>query len=299
MAEITLDNEILQALIDPEKGAGVMALFAKQDGSLLPLMPDARQESAQLDSSCFLMIPYSNRIENGTFSFEREKYRLADGENHALHGDTRFRAWSTEEVTATRISCEFHSSVYPDINWHWPFEAYVEYSLDENVFSSQLILWNRGGSRMPAGFGWHPYFNRNITREGEPVHLCMKVRSAYPDANDNRIPSGPAGPVPPEQDFSKERPLSPDYFIDTCFQGYDGNGYITWPESRIKLSFSCSPVCTHLVMYNPLNTPYFAVEPVTNANNGVNLLGRGEPDSGVVVLAPGESLEARFEMRVN
>ena len=62
--------------------------------------------------------------------------------------------------------------------------------------------------------------------------------------------------------------------------------------------FSCSPACTHLVVYNP-SSPHFAVEPVTNANNGVNLLARGDASSGVAQLAPGESLQAHFSLRVD
>jgi aldose 1-epimerase len=152
---------------------------------------------------------------------------------------------------------------------------------------------------MPAGMGWHPYYNRVLSRAGEVVHLCMKVKAAYPDANGNRIPSGPAESLTPAQDFSTEKPLAPDYFLDTCFQGYDGQGYIVWPLSGIRVSFQCSPECTHLVIFNPLNKPYFAVEPVTNATNGVNLYSQGELQSGIVSLPPGKSFEARFEQRVD
>ena len=92
--------------------------------------------------------------------------------------------------------------------------------------------------------------------------------------------------------------LPPDFFIDSCYQGYDGNGHIAWPGSDVKIEFDCSPACRHLVLYNPLDEPYFAVEPATNANNGINLYSGGEPDSGVVVLMPGECMEASFTMRI-
>jgi hypothetical protein len=41
------------------------------------------------------------------------------------------------------------------------------------------------------------------------------------------------------------------------------------------------------------------VEPVTNANNGVNLSAQGEPNSGVVSLSPGDNLDAEFNIRVD
>lgn len=150
---------------------------------------------------------------------------------------------------------------------------------------------------MPAGLGWHPYYNRTLSRAGEPVLLHFQVQSVYPDVNDNRIPSGPAQPLAPNQDFAVERELMPENFIDACFYGYVGNGSITWPESQVKLVYTCSPNCTHLILFNPAK-PYFAAEPVTNANNGVNLYAQGDPTSGIRVLAPGETLDATFAINV-
>jgi aldose 1-epimerase len=279
------------------------------------------------------MIPYSNRIEYGRFAFDGVTYQLEDAAHHAIHGDVRFREWEIEEASATHLGCAISSAAFADRNWPWPYEARVEYRVQGNVFASRLRLWNRGETAMPAGFGWHPFYRRSLTRDGETVRLQMKVQAAYPDAHGNRIPSGPAEPVSAAQDFSLEKPLLPDHFLDTCFRGYDGRGHIAWPESGIKLSFRCSSACTHLVIYNPTGQPYFAVEPVTNANNGVNLHSHGDagsgivrpdsavvrpdsavvrrdsgvvrpdsgvvrPDSGVVRLLPGQSLEATFEQQV-
>ena len=143
------------------------------------------------------------------------------------------------------------------------------------------------------------FFSRRMTREREPVHLRFAVEGVYPDANNNRIPSGPPISPEPALDFSSEKPIPRDYFIDVCYQGYDGNGYVVWPESNMKLSFKCSSACSHLVLYNPTNRAYFAVEPVTHANNGVNLYAQGETDSGITPLLPGESLEASFNLRVD
>jgi aldose 1-epimerase len=291
----TLENETLRVTLDPDQGTSIKAFCARVGEDWLPLMPDVRAESSRLPAASFLMVPYSNRIENGTFTFQGRRYQLAHGERHAIHGDVRTRPWKVVSETATRLTCTLRSADHESVNWPWPFEAEAEYTMSDNTFSSRLALWNRGETAMPAGFGWHPYFNRSLTPEGEPVHLCFTVAGVYPDANDNRIPSGPAQPLTPEQDFSAEKPLDPDRFFDHCFQGYDGRGYIAWPESGVKLSFDCSPACQHLIVYNP-PFPVFAVEPVTNANNGVNLYAAGWPDSGVVTLAPGECLRAHFDL---
>jgi aldose 1-epimerase len=294
----TLENETLRVTLDPDKGTSILAFYARKGDDWLPLMPDVREGRSRLDASSFLMIPYSNRIENGTFTFQGRRYQLDHGERHSIHGDVRTRPWHVVDRLTTRIECTLDSTQHENVNWPWPFEAQAEYSLENHIFSSRLALWNRGETAMPAGFGWHPYFSRALNREGEEVRLRFKVAGVYPDANDNRIPSGPAQPLTPIQDYSTEKALDPDRFWDACFQGYDGNGTISWPESGVRLSFACSPECQHLIVYNP-PFPVFAVEPVTNANNGVNLYAAGWPDSGVVPLEPGECLGAQFDLRVD
>lgn len=296
MSEITLANEWLKLVVDPAQGVNVMAGYVKRGDQWLPFMPDAQGDASDLKASSFVLVPYSNRIENGQFTFQGQHYQLENGARHASHGDVRGRPWEIEEQSATSITCSIDSRHFADSNWPWPFTASLIYALQENALHSELSVTNHGNSAMPAGLGWHPYYNRTLTREGEPVFLNFGVQGVYPDANDNRIPSGPVQPIAPNQDFRNERELLPENFIDACFYGYAGGGTIAWPESNVRLHYSATANCGHLILYNPAK-PYFAVEPVTNANNGVNLLAAGDPTSGLQVLDPGETLTATFTVR--
>ena len=298
MSTLTLDNQQLRLIVDPEQGVNIMSLAVQQRGAWLPLMPDARDQSLGLKASSFVLAPYSNRIENGRFTFNGQSYQLANGERHASHGDVRTRAWAVDKASATLVRCAFDSRTHEDVNWPWPFTANLEYQLDGQTLASRLSLTNQGDSVMPAGLGWHPYYSRWLTRQGEPLQVQMRVTGVYPDANDNRIPSGPLQALAPNQDFSTRRELTPDNFIDVCFYGYDGNGSFGWPESGVKVTYACSANCTHLVFFNPAK-PYFAIEPVTNANNGINLYSQGDPTSGIQLLEPGESLQATFALTVD
>lgn len=298
MAEETLDNGQLRAVIDPDNGMALMALDLGLRGKWVPLTPDAREEANDLDAASFLMVPYSNRIADGTFTFNGQSHELMDKANHAIHGDVRHRPWVPVGREANFIKGAFLSERHEEVNWPWPFEVRCLYQLNGPALVSELTLINRGETPMPAGFGWHPYYNRKLTAENEPVELKLNCTAVYPDANDNRIPSGPAEAPGPDRDFSAGRALPPEQFLDICCCGYDGNGTIRWPDSGVTLRYACSEACSHLVLYNPTDQPYFAVEPVTNANNGVNLLAGGDETSGVAVLAPGEQLTASFEMRV-
>jgi aldose 1-epimerase len=296
MALITLDNRQLRLVLDPDQGVNVMAFSVQQRGAWLPVMPDARTSNGDPKASSFVMLPYSNRIEQGRFTFGGQRYQLANGERHASHGDTRARPWRVDRASRTQIHCTFDSRQHEQVNWPWPFTATIEYTLDGLTLDARITLTNQGESAMPAGTGWHPYFNRTLTQPGEPIEVQFTVTGVYPDANDNRIPSGPAEPLAPNQDFSTPKLLTPENFIDRCFPGYDGGGYFAWPHSGVKVSYQTSG-CTHLVFFNPPK-PYFAMEPVTNANNGVNLLTQGDPTSGIRVLGPGGSMAVRFAMQV-
>ncbi len=293
-----LQTSQLQAVVDPEHGASILALFVRKGPEWLPLMPDVRLPGSDLKASSFLMIPYSNRIADGQFNFGGHAYQLLNGEKHAIHGDVRDRHWEVDLLSMTRIRCTFFSADHKNINWPWPFEVHAEYEVRENLFSARLTLWNRGDSAMPAGLGWHPYFNRQLGNEPEDVYLQAHINGIYPDANDNRLPSGPPEPPSAARDFSEEKAIKSDDFFDICCTGYSGGGHIRWQKSGVTAAFYCTPECTHLVAYNPTSKPYFAVEPVTNANNGVNLFDQAEMNSGVQILLPDESLEAEMNLFV-
>jgi len=298
MPSVALENQHLRAILTPNPGVSLLALSARRGDTWLDLTPDAREPDCDLKCASFLMVPYSNRVENGAFTFQGHRYQLERGAEHAIHGDVRTRPWEIAAQTQTHLCCTFDSRAHENVNYPWPFSVRAEYEIEDRAFIARLTLWNRGDAAMPAGFGWHPYFNRTLTNPSEPVHLCFQAQAAYPDANDNRIPSGPPQPLAPNQDFSTERVLTPDNFLDTCLRSYDGGGHITWPASSVRLRFACSPTCTHLILYNPAGKPYFAAEPVTNANDGVNLLTRGDADCGTAVLEPDQSLEAIFELHL-
>ena len=291
MSIVQLENSDLRLVVDPQRGAGTLALDGCIDDQWLPLMPDARDDACDLACSNFLMMPYSNRIRDGAFTFNEQPYQLQNGAGHAIHGDVRQRPWTVVEQSDLALRCAFDSRSFEGINWPWSFSAEADFILNGPHLILRLSLLNSSGSPMPAGFGWHPYFSRALTSSGEPVHLHFALDGAYPDANDTRIPSGPLQPLAPHQDFSQARTLDADNFLDTCYYGFNG-GSITWPDSGVRLRLNATESCKHLILYNPAGKTYFAVEPVTNANNGVNLLAQNDPTCGTIALQPGEALTA-------
>jgi len=301
---VELQSDRFRVAVTPARGGSILAMGVKRNGEWIDVTPDARRPEAQMRASSWLMLPYSNRIRDGKFTFEGREYALANAKNHAIHGDVRNRPWKVVEQTPSRLLLEFDSATVTDFNWPWPILARVEIEVEGDRLVQRLKLENRGDTTMPAGFGWHPYFRRWLSRDGEPVELQFRVTRIHPDgsadglpnANADGLPDGPSLPLPAELDFSKSRPLG-DLRLDACFSGFDGRAEIGWPESGVRLLMECSPNVSHLVCFAPADRPLVAVEPVANATDGVNLLATGAEHSGVIPLAAGKSLDASFTIR--
>lgn len=292
---VTLDSGRLRVTVAPERGGSLLAFSLLRGDDRVDLIPDATAAGAR--PSSWLMLPYSNRVRDGRFSFEGREHRLRSMKNHAIHGDVRNRPWSVVEQSPTSLVLAFDSREAPDFDWPWPIRARAAIDVGRDALVQTITLENRGETTMPAGFGWHPYFRRFLTREGEPVELAFRATGIHPDTNADGLPDGPTVPLSERFDFSRRKPVAADG-LDACFAGFDGRAELAWPESHVRLLFECSPNATHLVCYAPADRPVIAVEPAANANDGVNLLASGATDSGIIPLAPGATLEASFTLRV-
>jgi aldose 1-epimerase len=295
---VVLENDLIRVVVSPSDGAGMLAFAVKRDGEWIDVSPSDELSKPAVRCCSWMMVPYSNRIENGVFRFEGKEYRLRNGKGHAIHGDARNHPWKIETQSGTLLRLSQASLDHADFNWPWPLGLEAEFALEGNLFTQRLSIRNRGTTAMPAGFGWHPYYLRTLTPSGETAHLQMKCTGVYPDTDGNCIPSGPPAGLAPAFDFSQPKAVPSDRKYDHCFNGYDGKGTIAWPGSGVKLEYDCSPNVTHLVFYNPPDKPWFAVEPAANANNGVNLLDRGDPTHGVIRLPAAGEVKASFGIRV-
>jgi len=110
MAHLTLENPHLRLVVDPAQGVNIYAFSARRGDQWLPIMPDVAAGGSDLKESSFVMLPYSNRIENGRFAFEDRVVQLAHGERHAIHGDVRSRAWAVAYCAAACSACCASSS---------------------------------------------------------------------------------------------------------------------------------------------------------------------------------------------
>ncbi len=300
---ITLAADRLRMAIAPALGASVLSLECcvhdpHRGSRWLPLWrPTPAKFTRANETASYLLAPYSNRIREGRFEFEGRTHRLRRADVHALHGDVHHRPWRPIDRTPTSARFDLDSVRFPDFDFPFPFRVEVRYAIDGATVRNELVLENTGRTRMPAGLGFHPYFVRAPDGGADDARLQFHASGVYPgEPPVPMLPTDAPRAIPPAMEFSRLRPI--DVVLDDCFAGWDGAARIVWERHGLAASIRASDVCRHLVVYSPAGQPFFAFEPVTHANDGFNLLARGIPGAGVVVLNPGESLTAGFTMTV-
>jgi aldose 1-epimerase len=266
------------------------------------LRPTAEADFAD-SSACasFPLVPWSNRIKDATFGFGGRTYTLRanSSDRTAMHGVGRDYPWQVRAADPAQLALKLDTAdIGPEgVNFPWPFRARIVYRLDGERFSIEMALRNTGDEPFPAGFGQHPYFMRTLSGPQDRAELEIPCAQQFPA--ENCIPYGPPQPIHPRLDFRRLRTLE-QVFIDDNLTGRTPGRpvLIVYPRSNVALSMRMDPIFENIILYSPLRKPYFAVEPVTNANNGFNLLADGVPGSGVVVLEPGQSARGTITLEL-
>lgn len=323
---IKIEEGGLSLVIDPAIGAGVrrldligpLAKHAVQRGAqptsqdqtgVAFWRPTSGAASHFNDLACYVMLPWCNRIDGGTFDFEgiprRVKINWPDGT--AIHGDTMHRPWRILDRSPLSARLGFDSSDHADFNWPWPIEATVRYeieSLGDSATAVHLALsvTNRGDTAMPAGGGWHPYFRREIA-PGDRVALQADVTGRYPC--ERVMPVGLAAMDETARWLATGGELGLRS-MDDVFAGFGGNASVRYDRAGLTARWRCSGELSHAVIFSPIDDvrgrrtakDFFCFEPVTMVNNGLNLLAQGWSGTGVLRLAPGETMSASWTMTV-
>ena len=316
MPIITVQTDRLRLVVLPEAGASLVAFEGRFGDAWLPLMrPTPPEAVATLNPSpmaSFTLVPWSNRIVDARFTFHGRVYQLRANtpQGWAIHGDGRHRRWRVVSSGADALTCRLDSRAFADYNFPFPLTADVRYALTDGRFDTTLTLTNAGETAMPAGFGFHPYFNRGFGAAAvDEVQLQIKLGGVYPplpglDASPITTPVLPGTnlplgmhEVPSNMDFAHMTAVGARD-INHCFSRWDGRATLAYPSSGVRLEFECDPALGHVVIFTPPGKPFIAVEPVTNAIDGFNLFDAGLPDTGIRALEPGEQFSATFSIHL-
>lgn len=290
---ITDERERTRCVIDQSRGASIVRW---ETAAGMPIVSrNVPGEDQRAKPGCFIMSPWTNRVARARMTFRGREHALdkrvaADGT--AMHGDVRSHPWTIVDRSPVSARLTFESrSVAGGANFPWAFAMQVRYELLRSVLRIDMTLWNRADEPMPCGMGLHPYFPRApIGGAARQPKVMFPCRGRY--ESKAMLPVAPA-----RRDGLARRFASPAFWpaaaIDEVFDGYQGLAHVDYGTHGVTMRSDAS--LSHLVAFSPTDAkgnlePFFAIEPVTMANDAFNLAARGWRDTGVRTLDPGQSL---------
>ena len=279
---VTLAAHSWALVLRPAIGGAVAALRWQGHDVLRPSPPAF---SSPLDSACFPLIPYANRIADGRFTFAGTRYQVPRnfGDHpHSLHGTGWQSVWTAESPSEAAVRlAHSHSG---DTAWPWSYHAEQQFTLAGATFAAALTVTNTSPTAMPAGLGFHPYFPCTGSTRLTAHATCLYL------ADDNMLPTAPA-PAGLFGDWSRGAPVAGNSLIDNAYDGWDGTARIALGDVMLSLEASGAPAF-HL--YRPPGADFFCFEPISHLPDAIN---RG----GMPLLGPGDSLklEMRLTARLN
>ncbi|MFE0105719.1 aldose 1-epimerase [Streptomyces sp. NPDC059009] len=213
---------------------------------------------------CFPMVPWCGRIRDGRFLDGATVHQMPlNSPPHAIHGFARDAEWTTAKATPTEAAFTY------DLTDPWPYPGRVTQvvELTEDALTLKLAVETYGDS-FPAQAGWHPWFNRSLGADREPVTLDF-APAWQEERGDDHLPTG-----------KRIEPRPGPW--DDCFGMPDGgvDVTLTWPG---QLEVNVKSREEWVVVYDEQDAAV-CVEPQTGPPNGLNTAPR--------LVTPLEPLEA-------
>lgn len=281
---ITLRNRDVDLLLAPAAGGGI-AGFRWQGADVM--RPAGQEALANLDPlwlASFPLVPWSNRIAHGRFTWNGDEIRLPRnlGDHpHSIHGHGWRRPWTVDATDAAGATLSYD---HEPGDWPWRYRAEQRFALTPDGFDVRLSVENRSDRPMPAGLGHHPYYPKTpgmrlaakLDGWWETDPLIMPVR--YVEER--------------RSDWSDK--LHAPTTTDNVFAGWDGQARIEWPERGIALTMTASEAARWMVIYSPPDQPICCIEGVTHPTDPFN----DPAHPGLAVVEPGErfTLDTRFRV---
>lgn len=267
-----------RATLAPELGGSVLSLDWRGQPVFRPT-PDGTTDI--LETACFPLVPYANRIAEGRFVFEGRSVQLPVLDRfapHAIHGEGWLRSWTVESQSADTVAMTLDWAGEPD-GWPWPWFARQSVSLSSKGLQIGLSVTNTGEATMPAGLGLHPYFRRypdsRLTLPAEGVWIT--------DARQIPERLAPAAEV---VDWSNGVDLADTPFVDHAYASWSEEAFLDGGGRCVTLTADAAARWSQV--YMPVDADFCCVEPVTHRPDAHNAP-PGE-DDGLVRLEPGRTL---------
>jgi aldose 1-epimerase len=246
------------------------------------------ESDGPLAQASFPLVPYSNRIRGGRFTFRGRTVDIAPNiasDPSPLHGQGWLGAWDVVRLDEREAELRF---VHEAGEWPWAYEAREVFMLDEGGLTVLLTCTNTGDAPMPCGLGQHPYFP--CTPE---TVLDTRVESVW--TIDEKVL--PVEQVAAEGRYNLKHRRVAGQDLDNGFGGWSGQATVTDPSLPFRVVMS-SPDAGFFQLYSPPSGELFVIEPVTHANAALNAPEEAWAELGLKVLERGETMSLTMRIDV-
>jgi aldose 1-epimerase len=288
MHDLTLSRGGWTATIRPQCG-GVIASLAKGDVDVLQRMPEG--SSNPLESACFPMVPFCNRIADGRFVWLGDEVHLPANfppDPHGIHGMGWQSEWQVASADEWRCTLVHEYAGLGDqpwgkpvTRWPWAYRAEQRIRLGGRGMKITLDLTNRSNAPMPAGLGLHPYFRRS-----SDTRVTFSSRGMV-QVDERQIPTEDFLAADTVAPWHKGTVL-PDRLVDHCFVGWNEEARIEDALGTIHLRASGAP---NLHLYAPTDGKTLCLEPVSHIPDAAN-----QDPAGMIALPPGCTASLHMEI---
>jgi aldose 1-epimerase len=195
----------------------------------------------------YLMAPWAGRIRDNQVTYQKRKYpQKVNFQKWAIHGTVAFNEGKVQNQTSDSVE------IVHKTNSDWPIsmEILQRWSITSKYLKCYARISTIEGE-FPAELGWHPWFNRQLTR-GKPAKFGIEAVSQFKkDENFFTLNETKEIGIPP---------------FDDAFVVPTGRGFIEWPEA-LRIDFS-TDLETFVVFDEPKDV--FCIEPQTGPPDAIN-----------------------------
>ena len=242
--------------IDPHHGGQVRKLTYLGQ----PILRTSAGSLDPLETSCFPLIPYSNRIKNAKFLFANRPYQLKRNwqcDEHSIHGEGWLASWSVMELSADRCMISYTGGK----NWPWSYRVELSIQISKSGVKFEIEVLNSGHEAFPVGAGFHPYFPRFEDTE-------LKFTATEFLKSDDWSTRG-FSTLRDDIKFRHSRRFQ-NVSIDACFSGWDRRALILQPTLGVAIELETSSETNWCTLYIPESDRFFCFEPVSHATGAFN-----------------------------
>lgn len=283
---VTLSHGTDRCDVVPALGGSIAAWTANGQGMMRPASALGIAAGDPFAMASFPLVPYSNRIGDGSFEWDGKRIALARNfspESHAIHGVGFDRPWQLRTRAADSVTIVLNHR--PGASWPFAFEAQQRITLGEGWLAIEMSAVNLAERAVPLAFGHHPYFPR------AGALLKFRAQGVWLNGEDG-LPSLLMKPFD-KFDYSNAMSVTRGD-IDHCFVGWDRKAEVHWSDRPLALEITASEGLPCAVVCIRSDIDGFCFEPVPHMNDAVNRRGDGH---GMPVIAPGESFSASIRFR--